>query len=571
MRFRRSRLAASLSAVAVICAGVSAVPPVAGGDVPDRTESDYPSSSPVTSVIASKVTLAAPLPPGSPPHPPACDTLSYLRWRSVDGPRSATDADRVLVAQPGIFEGAGAFDSVARNTVARAAELGSHIEFWALDRRSNCLEDHTGIHAALQTGSLDTATDYYFHGAEAAGRRFAGFAEGDATAWLRDQGLAQTLRDQYDVLRSEFPDPAAHKQKVLCGGHSLGGFVTGYFAQWDFDGDPATTEDAGYNQCSGYFALDTTIQAGLHLRGLQVPELPQPVAGITEGLSLQLDTALPVLRLPAVINPETTNLLALAGLAARLNPEGVNDLVRRLPDNPNITATLRTLLSQDAAMFATGNPDVRHLNATNEAVLGAILDDNSQPLGFLQASVGFPAGGPVGPKSFPAPDALALSPLAMGMFGDAPKVSPTVYEPETLYHWQDYNDTAPLPAAPGGRAYTTPAGEVTAIGQLARSLSEPPLDFTEWYFPTRLALDIQQSSAPSFAHHRVHLDGVNRNPILTFRSSGGIPVADSGNPQDRVIQLPGYNHLDVLTADAQQNNGQSEVVSTELADFAREP
>ncbi|WP_405182431.1 hypothetical protein OG225_16105 [Nocardia sp. NBC_01377] len=567
MRLRRNGLFAVMVVLAGTGVGVSSATPVPGGDVQGRTESVYASSSPVTSVVSSVVTLSAPLPPGTPPHPAACDTVSYLRWRSADGPRSSADADRVLVAQPGVFEGAGAFESVARNTVSRAAELGSHIEFWALDRRSNCMEDHTGVRAALRSGSFDTAADYYFHGAEAEGRRFAGVAEGAATAWLRDQGLEQTLRDEYDVLRAEFPDPAVRKRKVVCGGHSLGGFVTGYFAEWDFDGDPATTEDAGYNQCSGYFALDTTISAGLSLRGLQVPELPGPIAAVVEGISLQLDTALPVLRLPAVINPETTNLLALAGLAARLNPDGVNDLVRRLPDNLNIAATLRTLLSQDAGIFATGVPDVRDLNATNEAVLGAILDDNSQPFGFLQTSVGFVGGGPVGPKSFPVPDAVAHSPLAMGMFGDAPKVSPTVFAPGTVYRWLDYDDIAAL-TTPEARPYTSPGSEVTAIAELARDLSEPPLDFTEWYFPTRLSLDLQQTAAPSFARNHIHLDGVNRNPILTFRGSGGIPVADSGSPRDEVIELPGYNHIDVLTAAARQNNGQPEVVSTRLAEFA---
>ena len=151
----------------------------------------------------------------------------------------------------------------------------------------------------------------------------------------------------------------------------------------------------------------------------------------------------------------------------------------------------------------------------------------------------------------------------MGMFGDAPKVSPTVYHPDTLYRWADYDDTAELTAP-----YTSPTSEVTAIGELARSLCEPPLDFTEWYFPTRLSLDLQQTTAPSFAGQHIHLDGVDRNPILTFRSSGGIPVADSGSPRDEVIHLPGYNHIDVLTAAAHQNDGRPEVVSTRLAEFA---
>lgn len=63
---------------------------------------------------------------------------------------------------------------------------------------------------------------------------------------------------------------------------------------------------------------------------------------------------------------------------------------------------------------------------------------------------------------------------------------------------------------------------------------------------------------------------MNRNPIRTFRGSGGIPVADSGNPRDRVTELPGYNHLDVLTAAATPNGGHPEAVSAGLAEFAAE-
>src|SRR5690606_28216418 len=165
-------------------------------------------------------------------------------------------------------------------------------------------------------GSLDTATDYYFHGAEVDGRRFAGHASGAEVAWLSHVGLEQTLRDQYDLLRHELPDPALRKRKVLCGGHSLGGFITGYFAEWDFDGDPATTDDTGYNQCGGYFALDTVIEAGAPFPGRgALPDLPDTVSAPLDAISGSISTASPVLALPAVINPETTNLLALTGLA----------------------------------------------------------------------------------------------------------------------------------------------------------------------------------------------------------------------------------------------------------------
>lgn len=531
-----------------------------------RTEVSYASSSPLAGdVLGSVVSVAAPLPEAAGPRPAECDRLSYLRWRSVNGPENSIDADRILVAQPGIFEGAGAFESVARNTVVAAEERGAHIEFWALDRRSNCLEDHTGTQAALRTGSLDTATDYYFHDAEIDGQRFSGHATGADVAWLSHVGLEQTLRDQYDLLRHEIPDQNVRKNKVRCGGHSLGGSITGYFAEWDFDGDVTTTDDAGYNQCGGYFALDTVIRAGSPSpTGGSLPDLPGSVSAPLDALSGAVSAASPVLALPAVINPETTNLLALTGLAARLDPDGVDGIVPRMPDNPNVDWTLRTLLSKDYGMFLTGEPDVRTLNATNEAVLGAILDDNSQPLGFLQASIGFITGAPVRDKLFPVPSTPEI--LDDGMFGDSPKASPAVYgDPDVVYTWLDYDEVGSAASLPEEERYTNPGSEVTSIAELARNLSEPPLDFTEWFFPSKLPFDL--SSASPFEGH-LHRDGVLRNPVVTLLGSGGVTLPDTTHPDERRLVLIGYNHIDLLTAAAEQNDGRPEQVSQALADFA---
>lgn len=134
------------------------------------------------------------------------------------------------------------------------------------------------------------------------------------------------------------------------------------------------------------------------------------------------------------------NFLGLVGLAARLDPDAPSDVIPRLPENANIEATVRTLLGRDAGLLVTGQPRIQDANASNTAVLGAILDDNFQPFGFLQASVGFAQGGPLEPKSIPVPHEVAsLHPVGQSLFGGAPKVAMTGCGPGDQYTWADYD------------------------------------------------------------------------------------------------------------------------------------
>ncbi|MET9872374.1 hypothetical protein ABZZ16_40885, partial [Streptomyces sp. NPDC006386] len=514
--------------------------------------------------------VTVPLPVSAGPRRAACDWLSYLRYRSADGPAASADADRILIAQPGILEGAGAFDSVARNTVARAAGQGLNIEFWALDRRSNCLEDRTGI----ASGDQHTAVDYYYRGKQVDGRTFDGFAENRQLGWMAKLGIEQTVRDQYDLLAAELPNQAQRKRKVLCGGHSLGGVITGYFAAADFDGDRATTSDAGYNQCAGYFALDTTVSTSLaDLSGSLPDDTNLPDIGLGYGvIQAGLDSGvLPrTLSAPVLLNPETMTLLGIAGMGALKNPDAEATLPRYLPSNLNIEATHRVLFSKDTAAFLTGKPAVKDFRLTNGAVLGALLDDNSVPLAFLQTSVGFFDGGPIADKSFPVANGGTEQP---GLYGTAYKAIPD--RPQgPLYTWRTY-DRVGDPDDPGyrsadGTPFTGPGEEVTDIRQLARSLAEQPLDFTEQYFPTKLVTDLQMSTSPQVKKLVVHPDGLKANPVLTVLAGEGL-LAGRVPPELRPVIADGYQHLDVLTAAAEQNDGRPEPVSTGLAAFARAP
>ncbi|GAA1869218.1 hypothetical protein [Actinomadura bangladeshensis] len=567
-------LAASALALGTSAPALGAAAGPVSAQEAGRSETPVASGSPVTDVSESVVRVKVPLPASAGPHPQACDWLSYLRFRHKDGPAASADADKILIAQPGILEGAGAFDSVARNTVSAAAKSGRHIEFWALDRRSNCLEDRTGIEAGLTAKDVHLAVDYYYRQKAVDGREFAGYQSNDQVKWLQNVGLEQTVRDQYDLMARELPDQAARKRKMLCGGHSLGGVLTAYFAEWDFDGDHATTGDAGYNQCSGYFALDTRIATGLPGMGGQVPEEWVPIVEFGAGAvqaGLETGVVPRTLSAPAVINTETMNLLGIAGLAANLDPGGLSDLATYVPSSSNTDMTYRVLFSKDYPTFLKGSPTVKDFRFTNAAALGGLLDDNSEPLAFMQASVGFWDGGKIVDKEFPAPnnlDEIGLGGLSR-LLGTDKKAIPG--EPGgPLYTWRNYDRVGapddPVHTSKDGTPFTSAGKEVTDIAELARSLSEHPLDFTEHYFPTKMITDIALAGAPGIADDAVHEDGLTANPTLNLEAGAGLR---GGDPQPGDVVAPGYQHIDVLTASAVQNDGRPEPVSASLAAFAR--
>ena len=102
--------------------------------------------------------------------------------------------------------------------------------------------------------------------------------------------------------------------------------------------------------------------------------------------------------------------LAFLGLAAYQQREDAG-LLQALPHTSNTDLLLSVLLSRDAVAFATGNPNPRDYRLTNEALLGTLVDDNSESIPALQASVGTYDGGPVVEKDFPAPSSIGDLPV----------------------------------------------------------------------------------------------------------------------------------------------------------------
>jgi hypothetical protein len=547
--------AAAIALAVLALPGAAAAAPAPGTIEETPVRSVAPDARHVTETF---VRVYDPLPASAGAHPEACDWVSYLRFRHPRGPRRRRDSDAVTVLMPGFIAGAAYFDQVARNTVRNAAAKGRFVEVWALDRRSNCLEDHTGVRAAARAGDPAIAFRYYWGGETVDGRRFAGFAK--QAPFLAGFGLERTVRDWYAVVRSGIPDRRVRARKLLCGGHSLGGPLTTAFAGWDFDGDPRTTDDAGYNQCAAFVGLDTRFSLGGSGGGFSITSL---FFLLTDVMGSPYINATP-------LTPETFQIPAVFGVGAYVRPRGT-DNIRLLPHTLNIDLAQRLLFSRDAVNFATGIPSIRDFNISNEATLGGILDDNSAPLSFLRVSAGSLEGGPLVDKDFPFPGGGTFA-----LPGDT--ATP-------LYGWQNYDRVGapgvPLPLNEAGTPYTTRESEVSDIRELARTTFEAPANFIEQYFPTRISSDVDAAGDGSREGGLANLrhDGVARRPALLIIAGDsqsnappdtGPPIVGTppnGRPGSRRVTIPGYNHNDTNTAARIQNDGRPEPSSTELTAF----
>ncbi len=571
-RARVERLSLMVMLTLGFVALLATLPRVALAQAPGYQEVAINSSSPDASLVSeSYVSLSAPLPVDVGPHPAACDRIGYLRYRAAGGPTNPADADAIFVAQPGILEGAGAFDQVARNTIIDAEQAGYHVEFWAINRRSNCLVDPTGIEAGIAAHNPQVAFNYYYGGSSINGQKFGGFVSEQSANWLQHVGLAQTVQDEYTVI-SQLPS-SVRQHKVLCGGHSLGGIITGVFANWDFSGagDPA---QAGYHQCAGYFALETRFSLSSGMSALTGPE-----SGLLNGVLGAVSNAAPYISVPPA-TPETEYDAAILGMASYWSPNARSALLAQFPSDSNTNATYDILLADSWLDLILGRPNARTVNATNQAVVGEVFSDDTQPFGFLRASLGAPTGGPLVEKNFPVP--YDSPPSAGGLLGGQAQVSiapsaATASGP--LYSWLNYNQiTGPMtlsanPAVP----FATPTSEVSDVSQFSRTLFEAaPAMFTEFYFPTQLAEDsiiVGSGDRAGTLSNLRYSNGITQHPAVYVDGGQGLaPILDptgsnipSGPAPQYHVTAPGYNHLDVLTAARQQNNGQPELSSSTLA------
>ena len=253
----------------------------------------------------------------------------------------------VVVAMPGLFGGAASFDPWARQLVA--SEPG--VEVWAIDRRSNALEDREGILRALAADDPQLARDYYARG--------GGFAAVDPAdvPFMAYWGLHVHLRDLQAVV--VLAGMAA--DAVVLAGHSLGaGLVSVYAAARLAPEDGA---GLGQDHVDGLILLDGSIgRTGAF------------------GRADERVGAFGVTLIPSVADLES-------GRAAPFLPDwlGVFGPERFIRDA--VTATYAKLRPDDLAP-----PGVAAYPVTNRAVAGIRSDDDYALTPIFSTSVGHAEG-----------------------------------------------------------------------------------------------------------------------------------------------------------------------------------
>ena len=425
------------------------------------------------------------------PHTPA--DLNRALFVRYSLPKTGK-ASAVIVLMPGFLGGVTNFDRLARNVVS----LNPGLEVWAVDRRSNALEDHRVLDAAYIKRDPMTAWQYHIRDAGKA----AGFKPLEATqvAFMGYWGLEVHLED----LRRVVQLARGYGQRVILGGHSLGAAMVSLYAGWDFDGT------AGYKDLDGLLLLDG---AAGNTGGSSVTQSSYqngqagPFGTSTPGTkALEAGAATPFFSALG-FDPLGLSRLSAAALLASVDPNG---------DSPG------------------GIVDYPASNLAAAMIAG---DDNYAPVSIFSISSGRALNAQV------AINGLAV--VFAGLPGLQTLTVTGVAANSSRVEWQ-----SPLPS--DRREVTDP------LDFAARFVTDKG-DFQEWYFPVRLSLDIGAAGleSPSWAQNlRVRHVAQTKLPTLAVIAGRGIVTAPNAfKPLEaktgvviEKLKLPNYTHLDILAA-----------------------
>ncbi|CAD6884909.1 unnamed protein product [Tilletia laevis] len=554
-----------------------------------RKETTFTTNSKDTFVKSSVISILSPLPArANVTVPPECENLSYLRYRHASGPSKSMSADRILSFMPGTLASAASFDQMARNIIFESKKLGQNVEVWSLARRASCLTDTYGVLQGVKQNDAQVTVDYYYNNKTVNGKNFVGFLQNkdDRLDFLAYQGVDQTTTDWYDLILKEIPDQTFRTTKHYASGHSLGGLLTGYFANYDADGDNTTTADAGYNQAAGFLAFDSFVRTSSASNIFQDPfanvaASNQSFADAQKGRISGNGARSLFTLLPIILTEDLAYYALTLGVIASTLPD--TEVPSSLKPRTNgVKTALQASFSTDLGGYLvngfTGLISWYDVRLTGRALLGALFGDRQQFIGGLQVSVGFPNStkGMID-KLFFGGSAGAASGIGLLSIFDVsyPMACEKNYGKNSeLYGWLNYDqiadDGSNVAKTQGGlgKPFVNSSVEVTDIDDFARSLAALPLPYIETYYPTRVTsdnFDAAKGAAEAITKN-IHPEGYAKRPIINLIGGEGL-VLKMVTPTDNVVISPGYNHLDTISASRKQNLGRQELVSINAAKF----
>lgn len=382
----------------------------------------------------------------APPNPDADNNAStpdelnqvrVVRYRIDSDPPKPARA--IVVMMPGFLGGGPSFTGLAKALVSRSTE-NEAIECWAIDRRSNLLEDHTGHDAAEEQQKPSLIQNYYFDNEPINGKTFDGFVTQYSAAYISEWGVVTTLGDLRAVI--ELIPKEERKPRVILAGHSLGASLVEEYAAWDFDGTPGYSELAGLVLIDGVSGSEGAAEPPLTQSEYEDGGQPAPggfgtAPGINDIRQSQRYYTIPLL------GGDVYPIAAMAAMRALWEPEKIIKDEQR-------DRLLGILLGLDADKLPS---------MTNRAALGLAFDEATNGLSFASVSVGRAKGGP-----------METYQSLLGVELQHPS------DPSATYTWEEYDSFSPP--------------DHTKLDDLANVwFAGKEIDFAEWYFPQRIPLD----------------------------------------------------------------------------------
>jgi alpha-beta hydrolase superfamily lysophospholipase len=455
------------------------------------------------------------------PHTPAALNRGMaFRYFLPGAPAPST----IVVLIPGLNSGPNTIDILARGLLAAH---GPGLEVWIVSPRPTLLQDRRGIEAALAYRHPDFALGYYYGSLEIEGHRFS-LLKGPEVPYMAYWGLDVHLRDIFAIVRevrARYP-----RGRVVLGGHSLGGVLAAAYAGYDFAEIPGSSPtdapkppEIGAAHLAALLFIDgLPMSLPLHLspngylRGLRIPFVSLSIPGVDD-----LTNPDPQKRVPPFTR--TRKL-------ARTRDSILFDVV-------SVYAYLRP----EAPSYFPFYPRRFGLRITNEALAAALLSDQMQPDRLIRANVELP----------------------LGIFATVP--DETYINPRGLFDLQSGY------ALPGEALIRLPRpGEGPAprvpIRKLLAAALRPGADFTEWYFPWRLVLDLGLAASlqpgDAFAQRYFRLTHVRDTalPMLILGAGHGLVRSERATefyrsqvatPRDLITVkiFRDFSHLDIEDAD----------------------